>query len=288
MAASPDTQGTTGGMDCMEVYGGNGNRDEHLRRPGLDIWLWTQCGGGADPGGRDVHLLSSCASGRITRMLLADVCGRGQSLTEVSMGLRDLMKGHVNSIRQTRMVRSIARKLEDVSHRGAYASMLLSTYFAPTGSFRLCNGGHPPPFVFRRATGQWSVLRSADAAPTHVSSPLGVVDQTEYQHVQTTLAQGDMILSYSNVWPECRTDEGRTLGLSGFLELVSDLDEDEPGGFLPKLRERVNRNHAVGGNDADATLMLCYANDRKVSWRDNLLAPFRFFFRPISDRTSFL
>lgn len=77
---------------CMEVWGGSCASDDCFRRPGLDIWIQSQNVEFADAGGGDLHLLSSCASGRITRMLLADICGIGPLFSEIAGELRDLMK----------------------------------------------------------------------------------------------------------------------------------------------------------------------------------------------------
>ena len=61
-------------MSCMEVWGGNIATDTSIDRPGLSCRVYSQSFGDGDAGG-DVYYLSSCASGRLTRFLLADVCG---------------------------------------------------------------------------------------------------------------------------------------------------------------------------------------------------------------------
>ena len=83
-------------MQCMEVWGGNVRVERHFQTPGLDVWISCQPEGQADAGG-DVYYLSSCASGRITRILLADVSGHGELVASTAAGLRDLMrKGREN------------------------------------------------------------------------------------------------------------------------------------------------------------------------------------------------
>ena len=149
------------GINCMDVWGGTGTTQNYLRRPGLDVWVWSQSQASPEHGGGDLHLLSSCASGRITRMLLADVCGFGTLFIDIAGQLRDLMKQNVNSIRQSGLVRELFVKLSSASERGCFASTLVSTYFAPTRSFTICNAGHPPPLVFQSKTGVWSCAKAS-------------------------------------------------------------------------------------------------------------------------------
>ena len=192
-------------MRCMEVWGGHGPTNHHFARPGLDIWIWSRAQRSTEAGGGDLHLLSSCASGRISRMLLADVCGYDSLFPEIASELRELMVQNVNSIRQAQIVRGMCRRLEKASHRGGYASTLISTYFAPKRSLTICNAGHPPPLLFRAQTREWSVQRQAPNVAASRKTAPGVVDQNEYQQFKITLEIGDMVLGFSNVLTECRS-----------------------------------------------------------------------------------
>ena len=84
-------------MECMEVWGGNHAIDRGFQTAGLTIWIYSRPFGQAEGGG-DVYYLSSCASGRITRMLLADVSGHGQSVAQFAAQLRDLMRRNVAQV----------------------------------------------------------------------------------------------------------------------------------------------------------------------------------------------
>ena len=59
-------------LQCMEVWGGNHSADGAVTMSGLDAWIYSEPYRG-DAGGGDVYYVSSCATGRITRMLVADV-----------------------------------------------------------------------------------------------------------------------------------------------------------------------------------------------------------------------
>src|SRR5437899_58220 len=93
-------------MQCMEVWGGNQVVDSSVAMAGLDAWVYSRPYGQADGGG-DVHYVSSCATGRITRLLVADVSGHGVAVCDVAAQLRTLMRRYVNYLDQTRFVRSM-------------------------------------------------------------------------------------------------------------------------------------------------------------------------------------
>src|SRR6266852_9879653 len=90
MADSPKQQ-----MQCMEVWGGSQLTSRGVELAGLDVWVYSKPFGQAQRGG-DVYYLSSCASGRISRLLLADVSRHGKSVASMAAELRTLMGRFLN------------------------------------------------------------------------------------------------------------------------------------------------------------------------------------------------
>ena len=68
-------------MQCMEIWGGSQAADTAVSTPGLDIHVRSQPYGGAASGG-DVHYVSLCGGGVITRLIVADLSGHGAALAE--------------------------------------------------------------------------------------------------------------------------------------------------------------------------------------------------------------
>lgn len=270
-------------MNCLEVWGGCGDSNTYLARPGLDVWICSTAHPGARGGG-DVHLVSSCASGRITRMLLADVCGPGPVFSEVASGLRDLLKQNINLIKQTRLVQAINRNLSGASRQGAFAATLLATYFSSTGSFNLCNAGYPPPLVLRKNRRDWAAVKPTNGLAARATT-LGVMDDSEHQRWSGKLERGDMALFFSNSLTECRTATGVTLGAQGLLGLLNQRGAECPEALAAELLERVRREHAGNLDGEDATVVLCRASEKRAAWQDTMLAPLRLL-RPVSDKTT--
>lgn len=167
-------------MQCMEVWGGNVRVEKHFQMPGLDLWVSSQPEGYAAVGG-DVYYLSSCASGRITRILLADVSGHGELVARTAAGLRDLMRQNINVISQRRFVAAMNRQFSTTSSDGDFATAIVSSFFAPTKSLSLCNAGHPDPLIFRAAQRQWTTLGLSDI-PMHSADNVTVLRASQLQN----------------------------------------------------------------------------------------------------------
>jgi len=130
-------------MSCMEVWGGSQLTERRVEFAGLDTWVYSKPYGQAQRGG-DVYYASSCATGRITRLLLADVAGHGSSVAATAADLRLLMRRFVNRLDQTEFVRLLNRQFGELSRQSVFATAVVSTFFEPTRRLSVCNAGHPP------------------------------------------------------------------------------------------------------------------------------------------------
>src|SRR5438105_10214876 len=151
-------------MQCMEIWGGNELIDTAVSLPGLDAWVYSKPYH-ADSGG-DVHYVSSCATGRITRLLLADVSGHGVAVAEVAGKLRSLMRRYVNFVEQTQLVGAINRDFSDLAEAGCFATAVVVTFWGPTRHITLCNAGHPRPLWYRARTRTWQAIEPGTLGPT--------------------------------------------------------------------------------------------------------------------------
>src|SRR5689334_14926250 len=198
---------------CMEVWGGNQAADSGVVMAGLDAWVYSRPYGQADAGG-DIYYVSSCATGRITRLLVADVSGHGSAVCDLALQLRALMRKHVNQIDQSRFVGSMNQQFAAMSKAGCFATAVVTTFFAPTRDLSICNAGHPPPLVYRAAKREWSYLenRAEESERCETNIPLGVIDLTDYEQFDVRLKVGDLVLCYTDSLIESRDANGEMLG----------------------------------------------------------------------------
>jgi phosphoserine phosphatase RsbU/P len=265
-------------MTCMEVWGGSQLTTRRVEMGGLDAWVYSRPFGDAERGG-DVYYASSCATGRIARLLLADVSGHGNTVASTAANLRTLMRRFVNRLDQTEFVRLLNQQFTALSESGTFATAIVATFFAPTQRLIVCNAGHPRPLLYQAAKQEWTFLgaeATIDDAPNNI--PLGIIDVSEYEQFDVELKTGDCILTYTDALIESRDADGEMLGEAGLLRIVRLVGEVEPQLLTKTVLREIADRHPDNLTEDDVTVLLVRANGQKPhpSLKDFLWANIRF------------
>jgi phosphoserine phosphatase RsbU/P len=265
-------------MQCMEVWGGSQITTQSVQLGGLDAWVYSKPYGNADFGG-DIYYASSCATGRITRLLLADVAGHGDGVADLATSLRNLMRRYVNFLDQTKFVRSLNKQFAAMSKQGRFATAIATTFFSPTRVLTVCNAGHPPPFLYKSSSGKWSILErehDEDAPPSNV--PLGIIPLMDYEQFDVELDAGDLVLCYTDALVESRDSAGQMFGPRGLLRVVESVGAEGSQGFIKALLEKISGYSGGNLSEDDVTVMLLKPNgDRpRIRFRQKIGAALRF------------
>ncbi|MGD9790975.1 MAG: PP2C family protein-serine/threonine phosphatase [Phycisphaerales bacterium] len=268
-----------GVFQCMEVWGGSEAADTGVEMPGVDVWVMSRPFQGDDAGG-DVHYVSSCATGRVTRFLLADVSGHGEAVASVARDLRTLMRRFVNYIDQGRFVRELNREFNELAEAGCFATAIVATYFNPTGHLTLCNAGHPRPLVFSRETGRWNAIDIGKNSRVAGNLPLGIFAGVEYDEGSLVLAPGDCVLLYTDALVEAVEAGGivaekrglAMVGERGLLEMLEGLDPEDLGGLVRGLQERLFARVGELKDDATVLAIRVNAGKQRTSLGDRVIA----------------
>jgi len=263
-------------LQCMDMIGGNHLDSYLIRSPGLDVWVDSRPHQ-TDAGG-DVHLLSVCGSGRVTRMVMADVAGHGEASQETARMLRRLVREHINYLDQSRLVRDVNQAYSRHIHVGRFATMLFMTFYAPTGHLILCNAGHPRPFHYSTRLGGWRALDqdTPDTGPSireekgtygfHrvANLPLGVIPDTDYIQFEVHLDPGDLIVAATDAFIEAHSPDGRPLDEAGLLAMLAAVPSTQPAEFGPALLSAVDRFRGGGAPQDDQTLLVAQRTDTPI------------------------
>lgn len=259
-------------LQCMQVWGDNRAADSGVVMPGLDAWVHSRPAGSADAGG-DVHYVSSCATGRIVRLLVADVAGHGDAVAAVAGKLRALMRRHMNQPDQRKLLTQLNREFLGFSRLGQFATAVVISCWTPTGALTVSIAGHPSPLRFSAQSGAWEPLF---AAGEHANLPLGVDDHAEFQQVRVRLEPDEMLLAFSDGLIESRDTQGRMLGQQGVIEMLNQLGarrsgtilspdspdtSGTPDSLVPELIARVEARRGGGPIEDDTTAMLIRPNE---------------------------
>jgi len=248
-------------LSCMEIVGGIEANDQALDLPGLDVWMFSKPHQGAKQGG-DVHYISVCGGGRISRLIVADVSGHGTPVAEVSDRLRGLMRKNINRPDQTRLVRALNRDFGTMAQQQRFATAVVATYLAHQQTLTLSNAGHPRPLWYQAARQRWIWLDPDEpGAVEDVSNlPFGIANDSAYRQFAVRMTRDDLVFIYTDGMTEARRPSGKQLGESGVLDVVQQIEAREPSQFLPRLRSRLT---SIVGDDLrsdDVTMLLLHAN----------------------------
>jgi phosphoserine phosphatase RsbU/P len=254
-------------MPCMEVWGGSQLTARGVVFGGLDAWVYSKPHGKARRGG-DVYYASSCAAGRISRLLLADVSGHGTSVAAIAADLRLLMRRFVNRWDQKEFVRLLNEQFSALSTKGTYASAIVSTFFASTRRLVLCNAGHPRQILYRVSQKEWSLMghEGPPQLPGPLNLPLGLMSITEYEHFDVELEPGDCVLTYTDALIESSDADGEMLGEEGVLRILKLRGDVKPEKLIDALLGEIAERYPENLSNDDLTLLIVRANGAAQSF----------------------
>jgi len=253
-------------MTCMEIWGGTGRSSQRVDTPGMDVHVYSEPYRGEEAGG-DIHFVSTCGMGNLTRLLLADVAGHGEVVSELSGKLRQLLKRHIHNLDNSDFARALNEEFGDVADGGRFATAVIATYFAPTDQLVVVNAGHPRPLWHSRAAGGWRLLDdegapARDGAPENL--PLGIIGGTNYRQFVVNLAPGDRIVLYSDALAEAAAPSGAQLGEAGLLDAARRVDDPDVEKLSERLRTAVEDHRGQAPADDDATVLAIHHTGGKA------------------------
>ncbi|MDX9912224.1 MAG: PP2C family protein-serine/threonine phosphatase [Phycisphaerales bacterium] len=271
-------------MQCLEVWGGNTSATNAVGMAGLDAWVYARPFEGGSGG--DLYYVSSCATGRIVRVLVADVSGHGAAVSDTAVRLRGLMRKYVNYFDQRKFVSELNRSFVTSETTGRFATAVVASVWTPTNELVLSRAGHPRPFIRRAGSGGWEVVPdgedarrasaktanargSLDAASQGAGAgderpadlPLGVMEPVRYNEQRLKMGPDDVALLYTDALVEIKDANGRIIGEQGLLGLLDAIDPQPHETLLDRFAASLSER--FGAIDDDLTMLLLRPNERK-------------------------
>jgi sigma-B regulation protein RsbU (phosphoserine phosphatase) len=246
-------------LACFELWGGNGETDHEIELPGLLGWICSKPFGHATGGG-DVHFVSVCSKGRVSRIALADVAGHGESANSLAERLRRVLEQHTDNWDQSALMRELNEAFQRDSKGVQFATAVVLGFYFGTGELLFSNAGHLPLLWHHAASGVWDWLEERTPHAKAVEGlPLGLINGTAYAQTAVEIGRGDLLLLYTDGLTESRDESGEELGQDGLLAMVRDLPMDSlegPAAFGHALVERLKKFRGSGAQRDDETVVV--------------------------------
>jgi serine phosphatase RsbU (regulator of sigma subunit) len=145
--------------------------------------------------GGDLHYLSVCSQGFVSRVALADVAGHGEIVGAVADRLRDVLRKHSDAWDQSEVVRELNESFLAGAGKLEYATALVLSHYSESGELLFTNAGHLPPLWYHAENNEWSfMLESTPYAKAIADLPLGLIAGTPYSQTAVQLGMGDLVV----------------------------------------------------------------------------------------------
>src|SRR5579872_3794539 len=115
-------------LACLEIRGGNRRESYSVELPGLSGWVSCQPLTPSSHGG-DLHYLTVCGGGNISRIVLADVAGHGDIVSSVADRLRVGLRKHVNTWDQSILLQELNESFLSGSEGVQYATAFVLGHY---------------------------------------------------------------------------------------------------------------------------------------------------------------
>lgn len=237
-------------LACSEVWGGNRPIATPVELPGLRGVLYSRpCQGGR---GGDVHYLSVCGSGVLSRACLADVVGHGETVAAVSSEMHAHLRRAMNQPDQRRVLAQLNRRLEKLGIL-AMTTAAAITYYTPGRILSVSYAGHPPGWYYSVKTGTWTrLLPEARPRDGFVDAPLAIDPSATYTRRKFRAALGDRIVLVTDGVLEAPSPDGDLFGEARLERVLV----EHGGGTCDELRSAIlaaladhMKTHEMGHDD---------------------------------------
>ncbi len=243
-------------LACFELWGGNRSEDHSVELPGLVGWVYSQPLE-PDAGGGDVHYLSVCSKGMVSRVALADVAGHGRGASLVAENLRRVLQRHTDNWDQSVLMRELNDAFAGELVDGQYATAAVLGFYFETGELLFSNAGHPPVLWYHAGNRSWDLLEDATPFAVDIEGlPLGLIAGTAYSQTGVRLGRDDMLVLYTDGITEALDRSGNELGHRGLLEITRGVRVDTPVQVSRALIAGVEAFRGDGPRRDDETLLV--------------------------------
>lgn len=238
---------------------------EPPRFPNLGIAAWTQP---AREVGGDFYDFIPMGPHRMG-IAIGDATGKGLPaallLTECWSVFRALAK-ETDSPAEL-LVRTNRALCERVDETGRFVTVFFMIVDTQAGEIRYAQGGHNPPVMIQRVTGQRLWLKSQKGLP------LGIDRRCIFEETRVPFSAHDTIILYSDGITEARGLDGALYGDQRLLQTALDGEGDSLEGFLIRLRSDIEQHVNGADQSDDMTLVVVRYEPEDVKAVDPGLEP---------------
>jgi serine phosphatase RsbU (regulator of sigma subunit) len=144
-------------------------------------------------------------------MFIGDVTGHGLPAAFIG-AMTKMALAYADKSSPETMFREMNDGMADLMPPGRFVTVAAALYNPETGGLKVARGGHPPPFVWRKETGEVEQILPKGMA-------LGMLAGVSFELFETSLNPGDRFLLMTDGITETTDMNNEMLGIEGSAEL---------------------------------------------------------------------
>lgn len=237
-------------LSCGEIWGGIRNCDDDVASSGLTASLYSFASDGGKGG--DIYYLSLCESNMLTRMILADVVGHGESVSNISKIIYQAIRSHMNDAEGDKLLLELNQTTLEIG-LDAMTTMVMAAFYSFDGNLYFANAGHPPALIKPKKKSTWLELELAKG----VNDPaLGVLPQAIYTQSAVRVNSGDCLLLYSDGIIEAHHEQKGFFTKSRLKDLLNQHPNTPPVKLKHIVIDEIRRFTGGSLEHDDVTIMI--------------------------------
>ncbi len=159
--------------------------------------------------GGDLYDLWEIGDGKFG-FFIGDVTGHGLPAAFIG-AMTKLALEYADQSSPEKMLSHMNDGISNLMPTGRFVTVAAAVFDANTKKISFARGGHPPPFIYRAATGTVDQFEAKGL-------PLGIMTGSPYELVETEMFPGDKMLMITDGLPESADMNGNMLGVDGIAE----------------------------------------------------------------------
>jgi serine phosphatase RsbU (regulator of sigma subunit) len=187
---------------------------------------------------------------------IGDVCGKGVPASLFMAITQTIMRLVVRSGQDLQAeINAANKRLVADNREDLFTTLFCGVIDARSGTLIYCNCGHNPPLVLRRGESTFEPLRNC-------GPPLGVLEESNYVPRSIALAQGDMLLLYTDGVTEAETSQSAQFGMKRLEAAILEQRGQPARSVVEHIIKRVAEFAKGAPQSDDITCVAVVRNER--------------------------
>ena len=236
-------------IQCTEVWGGTGESNVSVQLAGVRGECYSLPFEGSTTGG-DIHFLSVCGMSILSKVVIADVSGHGAETAAVSEIIHNALVESIGAHDNSTMLGQVNRAF--VERRGddfKFTTMVSLIIDNRDRSLVYAYAGHPSILRADAETRRFQPIQPESGRRGGI--PLGILEDTHYEQHSAQLAEGDVIVVYTDAFSEARDESDEVIGEEGLARVLDGAGSMQPDAIKDHVLDALS-----AGFDDDATLLI--------------------------------